>query len=272
MKKIESDKRLKLALKLVKEASKIVLKYYQNLDNLKYSYKGTEGIATIADLKVEEFLMAQIKKMLPHDFCIGEETFQKNKFHHNGWCWYIDPIDGTNNYARGINFFCISIGITFNGAQQIGVVLNPVNNECYFASKGQGAFLLKNKKLIALKPLKVEKSVKESIFSATTIPKKESQTKEQILKLNFATRDAMAKRRLGSAALEICMVASGSLDGYWGRNLKPWDILGAGLIASEAGMKVTDLFTKPFQTESDSILVLQPTIQRKLSAKIRQTK
>lgn len=269
MKKSESHKRLQFALKWVREASKIVLKYYENLDQLKYSYKGTEGIATIADLKVEEFLMNKIKKNFPKDFCIGEESFQKYKFHHEGWCWYIDPIDGTNNYARGINFFCISIGITFNGVQEIGVVLNPVNNECYFAEKGSGAYLQKNKKLIHLRPLKVEKSIKESIFSATTIPKQESVTKEQILKLNFATRDAMAKRRLGSAALEICLVASGSLDGYWGRNLKPWDILGAGLIADEAGMRVVDIFNKPFATESDSILVLQPSIYKKLSGKLK---
>lgn len=200
----------------------------------KIDYKGVIDLVTEVDRASEEFILSEIRKKFPEDAIVAEEN---GRFEGSSQrMWFIDPLDGTVNYAHGIPIFAVSIGFADNGELQMGVVYDPLRDECFSAELGKGATLNGE-------PIHVSKasSLKEALL-VTGFPYDIWKGEETNLD-NFAmfAMHAQGMRRLGSAALDLCYVAMGRFDGYWELKLEQWDVAAGALIVQEAGGVITDI-------------------------------
>ncbi|MBN2321681.1 MAG: inositol monophosphatase [Acidobacteria bacterium] len=196
-------------------------------------HKGTINLVTEVDIAAEEMIVTRLQERFPDHSILAEE---KNNETRGGACtWVIDPLDGTTNYAHGFPFFSVSIGLEISGKVLLGIVYDPVRDELFTARKGSGAFCNNE-------PLHVSKT--ESLNAgllATGFPY-DIRTSEQNNLKNFCAFALRCQgvRRTGSAALDLCYVAAGRIDGFWESKLNPWDCAAGYLLVSEAGGLVTD--------------------------------
>ncbi len=214
-------------------------------------------LVTEADTRSEAFLLEQIRLRWPGHRVLAEESGD-----HQGsgdgaaGLWYVDPLDGTVNFAHGVPIFSVSLAYAEKGQVILGVVYDPMRDECFAAERGQGAWLNG-------RPLRVSEtpSLAESLL-VTGFPYDTWNNPENNLDhfAAFAVR-TRGVRRLGSAALDLCYVAAGRFDGYWEIRLKPWDVAAGGLIAAEAGALVTNLEGGPdYLSPPQSIVAANPTL------------
>ena len=225
-------------------------------------YKGVIDLVTESDHASEAFLLGEIKSAFPSSNILAEEsgTIQGS----NEDLWYIDPLDGTVNYAHHIPIFCVSIGFAANGVLTLGAVYDPMRDEMFLAEKGKGA-TLNGKQIYVSATNELEKSLLVTGFPYDTWNTKLD---------NFKYFERLAKktqgvRRLGSAALDACYVAAGRFDGFWEYKLKPWDVAAGGLIAAEAGAKVTAIDGREdFLSSPLSILATTPGIYEATKAQL----
>jgi myo-inositol-1(or 4)-monophosphatase len=234
---------------------------------LKILDKGKQGLATEADLLSELYVMEKIRGLYPDHKILSEEDSFKRKLTSEGlgddeYIWLIDPLDGTNNFYNRVPFFCVSLALNRGKETLAGVVYNPVNCELFYASKGNGAYLIRligeNEVKIRLNPPKGKKAFKEALLSANLSSKR---VEKDLLKRFPEVR---AMRRLGSAALEMSYVAAGMLDAYWEYKLQPWDMAAAGLICQEAGVKISDIQGGPYHPFQGSVLTADPNLYEAL--------
>ncbi len=185
------------------------------------------NLVTSSDLAVQHFLVKRLAEILPGSGFLCEEEDLGDIRHE--YVWIIDPIDGTANYARGIDHCCISVALAHNGEVIEGVVYSPWRNEMYWAVKGSGAFLNGT-------PIRVsDRPFKDGLFcTAMSTYRKEfaKYCSDIIYDIFMRSNDT---RRFGSAAIELCMLAAGKLELYFEMRLQPWDYAAASLILSEAG-------------------------------------
>ncbi|NTV37314.1 MAG: inositol monophosphatase [Anaerolineaceae bacterium] len=196
-------------------------------------HKGVIDLVTEADHLVEAYLLEQIHNSFPDHRIYTEESGV-----HSGdddSTWYIDPLDGTVNFAHGIPIFTVSIGFASQGKLQLGVVYDPMRDELFSAQAGKGAWLNSTIQLQVTSPA----SMDESLLT-TGFPYEIREQHDQTFKIHehFA-RHSQGVRRLGSAALDLCYVAAGRFDGYWELKVMPYDVAAGALIAMEAGALVT---------------------------------
>ena len=201
-------------------------------------YKGIIDLVTEVDHQSEAFLLGEVRRDFPEHHIFSEESgiIQGNVGH----IWYIDPIDGTVNYAHHVPIFCVSIGYASNGVLTFGAVYDPMRDEMFLAERGQGAHL-NGRPLRASSVTELQRSL-----LATGFPYDAWDTPRD----NFANFIKFGKlsqgvRRLGSAALDLCYVAAGRFDGFWEIALNAWDVAAGGLIAEEAGARVTNVRGDP---------------------------
>lgn len=225
----------KFLIKIVETAGKILEKYFYS-QNLKITYKSKNNPVTQADKESEERIKELISKKFPNDKFICEESCPTvDMLDKNTRYWVIDPLDGTVNFSHKLPIFCISIGIIEQNEVVEGIVYNPITKDLYYAKKGHGAYK-NNKKILASKIKNLYNALLATGFPYYT----HTNPKNVFILFNkFATK-AQAIRRLGSAALDLCMVAEGIFDGFWEENLQVWDVAAGSLILKEAGGKVTD--------------------------------
>lgn len=216
--------------------------------------KGRIDLVTEMDQRSEDYLVGQIRSHYPAHTIITEESGLLQG--QAEFCWYLDPLDGTTNYAHALPLFCVSVGYAVNGQMQLGVVVDPMRDECFSAQRGVGAWANGQ-------PIHVsETSELVSSLLVTGFPYDSWKTGRSNLD-NFAhfTHLSQGVRRLGAAALDLCYVAAGRFEGYWEQTLKPWDLAAGSLIVEEAGGRVTSLegadglFQAPY-----SLLAGNPTI------------
>ena len=221
-------------------------------------YKGTIDLVTETDHASESFLLGEIQAHFPNSHILAEESGETKG--DNEGIWYIDPLDGTVNYAHHIPVFCVSIAYASSGIVKLGVVYDPLRDEMFSAERGKGAFL-NGKSIHASNTTELQKSLLVTGFPYDTW---------NTNKDNFKNFEKLAKmtqgvRRLGSAALDGCYVAAGRFDAFWELTLRPWDIAAAGLIAEEAGARVTAIDGKPdYISAPQSILAAAPGIYEKM--------
>ena len=210
--------------------------------------KGTIDLVTEVDVAVERMFRALIAERFPDHQILAEEMGGAPAV-PPGPCWVFDPIDGTTNYAHGLPIFCASLALEIDGVPEVAAVYDPNRRELFTAERGGGAFMNG-------RPLRV--SAAERLVDAmlvTGFPYDVHSRVEEIVGLfgAFVGR-ARAVRRLGSAAIDLCWVAAGRMDGFWESDLKPWDIAGGALIVVEAGGRVTSLDGTPFLSRGGHVL------------------
>lgn len=216
---------------LVKEAEHIIF------DEESVSHIITKGLAdyvTYVDLGVQHFLQEALAARYPDIAFMGEEEGQ-NTLHPESRCWILDPIDGTTNLIHHYNCSAISLGLWEKGEIIFGVVYNPFTKETFWAVKGEGAFL-------GEQPIHVSSaaSMETSLFNFGTGPYQKELAPHNFELLQRIYAKCQDIRRSGSAALDLCYVASGRCEGFFEITLKPWDYAAGSLILTEAGGTITD--------------------------------
>lgn len=269
---------IKFSQDIAFEAGEIILKYQKMKNEILIKDKGVNGLASEADEKSEEFLLKEITKKYPKHYILSEEDFENSKSksfklaQESEYAWVIDPLDGTNNFINGIPIYAISICLMYQGSPLIGTVYNPLSGECFFAAKSKGASLIDFRinplKRYSLEIPENKKKMSECIFSPAPVYDQGSRFEQQLSTFKKNITGARAVRRLGSAALELCYVASGNFDAYWEQDLKPWDVAAACLICEEAGIKVTDYNGRLFTPFKDSIIAAQTNLHKRIISKI----
>jgi myo-inositol-1(or 4)-monophosphatase len=196
-------------------------------------YKGRVNLVTAADLKSQKLIIGRIENEFPNHSFLAEESAVNDT--GSEYRWVIDPLDGTTNYAHGFPFFCVSIALECKREIVMGTVYDPVREELFQAVRRGGSFL--NGKRIRVTPVR---KLSHSLL-ATGFPYDIGTTQEDNLS-NYAcfAKASRGIRRAGSAALDLCYVACGRLDGFWELKLSPWDTAAGKLIVEEAGGKITD--------------------------------
>jgi len=250
-----NEKDRKQALRYAVEAAfvggQVQLKYFRRLKNIKE--KLNEGLVSEADQESENRITDLLRKKFPSFDILGEEGGLKPSGGRREGLWLIDPLDGTTNYVHGFPFFCVSIGLELEGKIQVGAVHAPLLNMTFTACRSGGSFM--NKKPIHVShTFEIEKSLLATGFSYNRDEVLDSELQDF---KHFSMR-ARGIRRAGSAALDLCMVAQGVFDGFWERQLKPWDTAAGHLIVEEAGGMVTTFDGKPFRFDKDSIVAANP--------------
>jgi myo-inositol-1(or 4)-monophosphatase len=196
-------------------------------------YKGVIDLVTEVDHQSEKFLLGEVQKEFPDHHLFSEESgiIQGNDEH----VWYIDPLDGTVNYAHHIPFFCVSIAYTSGSGLALGAVYDPLRDEMFLAERGKGASL-NGRSLRVSSATELQRSL-----LVTGFPYNAWNTPQDNF-ANFAKFGKLTQgvRRFGSAALDLCYVAAGRFDGFWEMALNPWDVAAGGLICKEAGGSVTN--------------------------------
>jgi myo-inositol-1(or 4)-monophosphatase len=210
--------------------------------------KGAIDLVTEVDVEVERMFRALIAARFPTHAVLGEELGGAAEV-PPGPCWVFDPIDGTTNFAHGLPIFCSSVAFEIEGRPEVAAVYDPSRRELFTAERGDGA---------RLNGRSIRVSNTEALLDSmlvTGFPYDVHQRVDEIVGLfgAFVGR-ARAVRRLGSAAIDLCYVAAGRLDGFWESDLKPWDIAGGALIVEEAGGTVTSYDGRPFSSRGRQVL------------------
>jgi myo-inositol-1(or 4)-monophosphatase len=220
-------------------------------------YKGTIDLVTEADRAAEDLIADRLRTVCPeHDLLCEEGSV--GAMSGGTYCWVVDPLDGTTNFAHGLPTFAVSIALEDAGVPVVGVVYDPMRDELFVARKGGGATLNGTPIVIS--------SVDEFIASilATGFSYDFARRVQQAeVWLDFLTR-VQAIRQTGSAALNLCYIAAGRLDGYWEQGLSPWDVAAGALIVTEAGGTVTDMRGAPFRSRGREILASNGRLHGKL--------
>ena len=222
---------LRVAEQAARTAGDILLNHLdQPLD---LEFKGDVDLVTKVDRLSEEAIVSIISRAYPDHRILAEEG--TNQGGASNYRWIIDPLDGTTNYAHSFPCFAVSIGLEAAGEMAVGVVYDPVRDECFTAMEGGGAYL--NGKAIHVS--RVDKL--NSALLATGFPYDRRQHPDDYLGLfrKFMMK-AQEIRRPGSASIDLCYLASGRIDGFWECKLKPWDVAAASVIVREAGGHITD--------------------------------
>ena len=232
---------------------------------LSYDFKEGTELVTSADLAVDQLICDSIKQKFPSHLILSEESSPDiGKVEGlSSPFWIIDPIDGTVNFAHGHIQSAVSIAYVEGGNVELGIVLNPFTNELFSAKRGQGAFL--NDKPISVAQ---ETNLNRAIV-ATGFPYEKSNIEPMIKRVGAILRHCADIRRLGSAALDICWLATGRLDAYY-ESLNLWDFAAARLIASEAGAKCGHFSEVPngrdTQFYENDLLIANPDLFPKVLA------
>jgi len=228
---------LETAIDLCRAAGDI-LNYYADRDKL-VEFKGHANLVTIADKKSEELIIGGILSRYPSHSILAEESGATQS--GAAVKWIIDPLDGTTNFAHGYPFYCVSIAVEEKGEIVCGAVYDPVREEMFSAARGAGAYRNGER----LKVSNVDRLSQALLITGFPYNFRErlDTVIRQFGKFLVASQ---AVRRGGSAALDLCYVASGRLDGFWELYLQPWDTAAGHVILEEAGGRVTDFKGGPF--------------------------
>ena len=216
------------AMSWAREAGAVHMRYFRGNELDIQSKLNDSDVVTAADKAAEKVLIDHIKASYPDHSILSEESGEET--HGSGFRWVIDPLDGTTNFSQGLPLFSVSIGIEHDGETVVGVVFAPYLNELFHAVRGEGAWLNGE-------PVKVSgKTALDKSVVATGFPvDKDSNPDNNLDNVERVMPRVRGLRRLGSAAIDLCYVAAGFLDGYWELNLHAWDASAGLLILEEAG-------------------------------------
>ncbi|KHD89257.1 MAG: myo-inositol-1-monophosphatase [Bdellovibrio sp. ArHS] len=225
------------AIKAVSLGREVLLSYFGNLEHIEEKFQA--GLVSEADKESERVIAEHLKKNFPTIEFLGEETFAaksapgaKVEVTPAGpeGRWIVDPLDGTTNYIHRFPIFCISLALEMNGNIQLAVIDVPMLNETYTAIRGQGAFVNGRRLKVSTNP-----ELKKALLATGFVAEHEHVISEQLKIFDEMVRKCRGVRRPGAAAYDLTQVARGVFDGYWERNIQPWDAAAGILLVEEAG-------------------------------------
>jgi myo-inositol-1(or 4)-monophosphatase len=241
------------ASEMARAAGALLRRHYEH--GVATEYKGEVDLVTIADRESEALLVEQLRARWPDYGIVGEEGTRTQM--ECEYRWYIDPLDGTTNFAHGFPAFCVSMGLEYrapgtapeaDGELVAAVIYDPLRDEMFLAEKGRGAYL--NGKLMHVSRTE---TLAESLI-ATGFPSRKRHGNPNVHYYHEFTLRSHGVRRAGSAALDLAYTACGRLDGYWEFKLNSWDTAAGVLLVREAGGKVTYIDGSPFHLVSAEVL------------------
>jgi myo-inositol-1(or 4)-monophosphatase len=234
------------AIEIAQEAGTILCEEF--VRPLQISYKGEADLVTQADRRSEQAIVAKLTKYFPDHAIVAEEGSGHESTTDSEFRWYVDPLDGTTNFAHGYPCFSVSIALARRDTTVVGVVFNPYYNELYVAERFQGATL--NGKKIQVSAVK---TLAASLL-CTGFPTHKRASNANIHYYWDFTLRSHGVRRDGSAALDLACVAAGRFDGFWEFGLNKWDTAAGVLLVEEAGGRVSDFAAAPYQLGGPTIL------------------
>ncbi len=209
-----------------------------------YELKSTEtDLVTEFDHRAEELIIGDLRRVFPDHRVHAEESGESD--HDHRYTWYIDPLDGTNNFAHGLPHFCTCIGLCEGGEPIAGAVYDPIKDEMFTATHGGGAFITGADG--ATHRLKVSETseLMQCMMATGFAYDKHTAVDNNVAEFGLMIRRVRGIRRLGSAGLDLAYVAAGRFDGFWEIKLNPWDVAAGVLLITEAGGRVSDLDGRP---------------------------
>jgi len=244
---------------IAREAGALLMDFFQQ--HLKIEYKGDADLVTAADRAAERLIRERITQKWPHHDVLGEEQGLNDQ--GSEYRWYVDPLDGTTNFAHGYPVFCVSLAVeqrrpSSSGVRIAGVIYDPTRDELFSAEPGKGAYL--NGGAIHVSKTR---SLQESLLG-TGFPSQKRHKNPNIYFYHQLTLHSHGVRRAGSAALDLCNVAAGRYDGFWEFNLNPWDTAAGVLILEESGGKVSRFDGSPFELNSRETVATNALIHDEL--------
>ncbi|MGB0065688.1 MAG: inositol monophosphatase family protein [Terracidiphilus sp.] len=256
------------AAAIAREAGARLREYF--IEGVETEYKGDVDLVTVADRTVEKLIRSRLGEVFPEHGIFGEEGTRERL--DGAYRWYVDPLDGTTNFAHGFPQFCVSMGLVHrpggtsredNGPEEDGtivaaVIYDPMRNELFTAERGCGAQLNG-------KPMRVSRiaQLAEALL-ATGFPSRKRHASPNIHFYHEFTLRSHGVRRAGSAALDLAYVACGRIDAFWEFNLNPWDTAAGILLVEEAGGRVTNFAGGHYRLASDEILATNGLLHEEL--------
>ncbi|MCP4756337.1 MAG: inositol monophosphatase [Proteobacteria bacterium] len=232
--------------RIILEAGKLALRYFDNLDSIRIERKGSKDLVTEADIEVEKFIRERLLELFPGYGFLGEES---DEIKGTEGRWIVDPIDGTHSFVHGQYFWSISIALETDGDIRLGAVYAPLLDDLFLAEKGHGAW--KNARKIRVSKTD---SLKDAMVTTGFACLRSDLKANNLDRFARIASHTMDQRRFGSAALDLCLVADGQVDAFWEQHLNLYDVAAGVLIASEAGASVSD-FSGKAVTNPEQILV-----------------
>lgn len=251
------------AATIAKEAGALIRDFYHR--GVATEYKSDVDLVTEADRTSEKLIVERIHASFPGFGIYGEEGTRDSIDHE--YRWYVDPLDGTTNFAHGFPVFCVSLGLEHrpadlaadeDGTLVAGVIYDPMRDELFAAEKGKGAYL--NGKKIHVSRTD---HLGEGLL-ATGFPSRSRHKNPNIHFYQQVTLRSHGVRRAGSAALDLSYTACGRFDGYWEFNLNPWDTSAGALMVLEAGGTMTSFDGSPFKLNSREVLATNGIIEKEV--------
>jgi len=233
-----------IAVGIAREAGALLAELFKRPQEI--TYKRRSDLVTEADRRSEALIVERLQHHFPGHDIVGEEGGGTRS--GSDYCWYVDPLDGTTNFAHGFPVFCVTLGLAHRGEVAMGVVYDPIRDELFTVERGAGAYL-NNERITVSKTT----DLSESLLATGFPPFADNHD----LNIQFYYRFTLLShgiRRAGSAALDLCFVAAGRFDGFWELKLNPWDKAAGALMVLEAGGLVTDLKGGPFKLQVGEIM------------------
>ncbi len=225
-------------------------------------HKGRIDLVTTADRAAETYILQQVRSGYPEHGILAEEAGHLGSSDSRAQ-WIVDPLDGTTNFAHGFPYWSVSIAWAEDGQVQVGAVADA-SGRCYWAVRGEGAWCDEVPLQVSVTP-SLEQSLLVTGFSYTI--QEDSDT--NMAAFERLTLQTQGVRRTGSAALDLCMVASGALDAYWERYMNPWDLAAGTLIVEEAGGRVSDADGAAYTLQSTSVLASNGLLHQAVAGQLR---
>jgi myo-inositol-1(or 4)-monophosphatase len=235
---------LEAAAEVAREAGVVITQYLER--HIGFELKGEFDLVTEADRASERLIVERLQARFPTHSIVAEEGGGQDG--SSEYRWYVDPLDGTTNFAHGFPAFNVTLGLERAGEMIAGVVYDPLRDEMFKAERGSGAYL-NNRRIHVSKAPRIEECL-----VATGFP---SRKRHENVNVHFYYQLAMLShgvRRAGSAALDLAYVACGRLDAFWEFGLKPWDMAAGVLLVREAGGTCSDMHGGPFSVKGPHVL------------------
>lgn len=254
---------INVMIRAADKAARTLKRDFGEVANLQVSRKGPADFVSAADRRAEQSLRNELARARPDHGLLMEESGSRGGDPDAERRFIVDPLDGTTNFLHGLPHFAISIALEHRGEIIAAVVYDPIKEDMFYAEKGAGAFLNDRRMRVSTRDRL------DNALIATGAPFKGHGDRAVFLaELDAVTASTSGIRRIGAASLDLAYVAAGRFDGYWERDLSPWDIAAGILLVREAGGFVGEIDGKPIRPESPSILAtntnLETTLQRLL--------